>query len=247
MLNDLGDYDEAARHFERALAIMRGSLGLRQPVIAQIEHNLADLANQRREWAAAERHARTSLDVNLAVRGAENPATARSRLLLSRALREQHRFAEARTEVAEARAVMTRALPATHPRRILVDMDEAHIANLEGNWDDAVRLGRRAVAGLREHEGKPFDLAYAISSLATFVAHRAPLEALPLYEEALGLNAQQKVHDIHADVDELRELTEVALRAHKPAVAIRWFDRLPEAAKQLAAERAQLDRAAARP
>jgi hypothetical protein len=73
------------------------------------------------------------------------------------------------------------------------------------------------------------------------IAHRTPAEALPLYDEALRLLVALPGHTSRDDVDLLRQVAEAALRAHRPAAALAWFDRIPAAAARLADVRRQLE------
>ncbi len=245
VLLELGRRDEAAERFERAITIIRGTLGEHHPAIVGAEHNLATIAADRKDWASAERHARAAVAMNMVVSGADYPGTATNRIHLARMLREQQRFADARAELELAHASLVRSLPANHPSVLLFDLYVAQVDDAEGHWDTAIRLARGVVDATRHSEVPAHQRAWAISVLAGMVAHRAPREALTILEEAAGLYADPKVSARRGDTGVLQQLAELALKAHQPETALRWFDRMPELAKQLPDARRQLERAAA--
>jgi hypothetical protein len=178
--------------------------------------------------------------MNIVVRGADHPDTARNRINLAHMLREQRRFAEARAELALAGASLQRSLPATHPSVVLLEIYVAQVDEAEGHWDGAVQTARRVVGGARR-TGDPATLRFALGELARMTAHAAPADALAIYDEVLRLNLAQQGRSVHADVEALRELADVALRARRPAAALAWFDRMPDAAGLLADVRRRLE------
>jgi tetratricopeptide (TPR) repeat protein len=240
VLRELGRGDEAVEHLERAIAIVERTLGTHHPVIAQAEHNLASISEDRKDWPAAVRHARAAVEMNVAVRGTAHPDTARNRILLARMLCQAGRFAEARSELELARATLERALPANHADVVSHGIRFAQLAEAEGHRDEAVRIARHAVERSRAAKVPDAYLVFVISELARMTAHGAPGEALPLYDEALRLQAAEKGRSLHDDIDLLQHLADAAVRAHRPGAALAWFDRMPEAAAQLVALRRQL-------
>jgi tetratricopeptide (TPR) repeat protein len=243
ILSDLGRRDEAVQHIERVISIIHGAFGDYHPVLAQAEHNLATLAGDRHDWATAERHARAAVAMNVRVRGAAHPDVAMNRIHLARFLREQKRFSDARAELTLAREILASALPPDHPSVTEFDLYVAQVAEAEGHRDEAVRIARGVVEAARRG-GIPRSLRFALAELARMVAYTAPRDALPLYEEAAGMGIELKA-PLVSEVEFLREFADVALRVRQPAAAIKWFDRMPDAAKQLADVRRQLDRASA--
>ncbi|HEX3763602.1 MAG TPA: tetratricopeptide repeat-containing protein kinase family protein, partial [Kofleriaceae bacterium] len=239
----LGQFDEATRELERAIAIIRRSVGEHHPVIAHAEQNLSDIAAQRKDWAASEQHGRAALASVLVVRGPDHLETGTIRVYLARALREQHRYDEARGELDRARASLEHALPATHIDRIMLDLRYAQLAEAEGRWAEAERLARQTVTGMRAIAAPPIHLAFAIAELARMTAHRAPRAALALYDEALTMDTARKDRDESSDADSLAEFARVALAAGRPELALGWFDRLPAAAAKLPDLRGELERA----
>jgi len=231
-LTDLDRRDDAIAHLERAIAIVQGTLGARHPIIAHAEHNLGSLALDADDWRAADRHARAAIAMNVVVLGPDHRDVAKSRILLAAALSKQR-----------ARAILARALPATHPSNVTFDTYLAQLEADEGHWDLAVRAAREVVDAMRNAEVPSNVRAYSVAQLARMVAHSAPRDALPLYDEALRLYTAQDVRSRHDDIEMLRQVAGAALQAHRPAAALVWFDRMPEAALQLAALRGQLDRA----
>ena len=128
----------------------------------------------------------------------------------------------------------------THPSVVLFELYVAQVDDAEGRWDHAIETARRVVAATEQGKVPAVQRAWAITVLAKMVGRRAPREGLVLYETALRLYAEQTTSRRHGDTDLLREVTELALRAGQPEVALRWFDRMPELAAQLAELRGQL-------
>jgi tetratricopeptide (TPR) repeat protein len=211
-------------------------------VIAQAEHNLATLAGDRNDWASAERHARAAVAVNVAVRGPNHPDIAKNRINLAHMLREQKRFTEARAELDQARAILVRSLPPDHPSVVVFDVYVAQLEEAEGHRDQAVQTARRAVEASRRAKATS-SLRFALNELARMVARTAPRDALPVYDEVLRLNLEFKGRATHQDVELLEHFADVALEAHRPEAAIAWFDRMPEAAREIPDVRRRLDRA----
>jgi len=242
MYLQLGQLDDATTHLERAIAIISTTLGRQHPVVAMAEHNLASIAARRKDWSGSEARDRDALAIDVAVRGPDAPETARVRVYLARALREQKRFADARAELTKARASLTKSLPATHPEVIELDLRVAQVAEAQGQYAEAEQLARRTVDGLRAANHTGYELTYSTMELARMVAHRDPVASLPIYDEAFTLDVRQKDRDLDGDVESLREFAEAALAAKRPAAALAWFDRMPAAAERLAGVRAKLRR-----
>jgi hypothetical protein len=241
MLLGLGELDEATQALDHARAIALAKLGEKHPLMAQIELNRAAIAARREDWPTAEAALRVALTANLAVRGPAHPDIAQVRVNLSRALREQRRFAEAREQIAIARIGLAGAAP-TMPQLIELDVGAARIARAEGKWADAEALAKRAVEAYATSTAHVASRAAAISELAEIVAHRSPKEALPLFDQALTLHVSQRSPDASKDAEFLEEFANAALAARQPAAALVWFDKLPHAAAKLASLRARLER-----
>jgi tetratricopeptide (TPR) repeat protein len=212
-------------------------------VIARAEQSLASVAAQRKDWAASEHHGRASLEINRLVRGPDHRETAQNRVYLARALREQHRFDEARAELDRARDSLGRSLPPVHVENVGFGLQYAKLAEAQGRFAEAEPLARHSVDGLREIKAPAFRLAFGLGELARIVSHRSPREALPVYDEALTLDVGRDGHDPERDAEELEELARVALAAGQPEFALHWIDRYPGAAALLTAVRAELEHA----
>ena len=235
----LGNLDEATRILEHALSVTTTRLGGDHPLVGQIALNLAGIAQRRNDWPAAERHLRTSARVYTIVFPGGHPELAKVHRQLAGALREQKRYDDAAAELATAHAVLGK-LP--DPREtIRLELADAQLAEARGTYREAVRIARAAIAEMRADPNvKAADRAYALAELARMVAYEDPRAALPLYEEALEVHTSLPSRDESGDVATLTELANVALRAKRPEVARRWFDRMPKAAAQLADLRGRL-------
>ncbi len=242
----LGELDEATQHLERSIAIMEAAMGPTNPVVGKTLFNLSSIAGRRKDWATAERYLRRSIKVDEQLLGPDHPELGKSRIFLARALRNQARHAEAATELATARQALEKALPPTHVQRIMLDVHDAQLAEAAGKFDEAERLGAKGLAAIRTAVPATHpQLAFVLAVLAcrAGLARRAPTDALALYDEALNLYVKGDGRSVTAEVETLREIADTALAARAPARALHWFDRLPEAGRQLAPVREQLERA----
>jgi tetratricopeptide (TPR) repeat protein len=242
MLMKLGELDEATAVLDHARTATRAALGDKHPLLAQIEINRAGVAARREDWPTAEAALRVALAIDLEVRGPTHHETIQLRTLIARALREQGNLREARAELEHARESAAEA-PPTMPMRIEVDVAFARLAIVEHEWRAAEAHARTAVSAYEAIDASVEARAAALSVLAEAVAPRDPRKALDLYERALALASTQVSRDRHADVEVLEKVAEVALAAKRPASALAWFDKLPEAAAHLGALRARLERA----
>ena len=218
MLMGLGELDEATRVLDHAHAVTRRVLGDKHPLLAQIELNRSGVAARRTDWVAAEASLRVALAVDLAVRGPAHPETAKVRTLIARALREQGRFREAREQLAQARRDLAGAAPAL-PERIALDTASARIAKAEGHWAEAEAHAKRAVEAFASSTAYVEARVAAMAVLAEVIAHRAPREALALYDQALTLHVSQPSRDRHGEGEMLEGFAGAALAAGRPALA----------------------------
>jgi tRNA A-37 threonylcarbamoyl transferase component Bud32/tetratricopeptide (TPR) repeat protein len=242
MLMGLGELDEATRVLDHARSVAVSKLPPKHPLLAQIELNRGGVAARRNDWPASEAALRVGLDADLAVRGPSHPETIQLRSMLARALREQRRFGEAREQIELARAGLADASPAM-PEKIELDVDEARILKAEDKWADAEKLAKRAVDAFAKSTARAAKRAAALELLAEIVAHRSPRDALAIYDEAFTVHTSQPSRDQSGDAESLAQFANVALAAKRPAIVLAWFDKLPEAAKDLTDLRAKLERA----
>jgi eukaryotic-like serine/threonine-protein kinase len=236
----LGQLDDAQRTLDHALAVTTAKLGPDHPLAAQIALNLAAVATRRLDWPTAERELRTVIRVDTAVFPNGHPELVRAQVLLARALREQKRYDDAAAAIAAAHREADR-VPALGPERAKIGLAEAQLAEARGDYTAAVQAAQPAAAAIRaDPTTTAMERAYALGELARMVAYRDPRGALPIYDQSLELHVGQPSREESADAEILTELAQVALRAHRPAAALKWFDRMPKAAAKLEDLRAQL-------
>jgi tetratricopeptide (TPR) repeat protein len=109
-------------HLDEAEAILRDARS-RFPDEMNIPHDLARVAERRGDWAAAERHWRDVLAIDLA------PSTAHVGLAL--ALRQQGRLSEASAVLLDGQK--------RHPTEIVYFIDHARLADTQRDWQEAER------------------------------------------------------------------------------------------------------------
>jgi tetratricopeptide (TPR) repeat protein len=242
MLTGLGELDEATRVLDHARAAALKALGDKHPLVAQIELNRADVAAHRKDFTSAETSLRVALEIDLAVRGPVHPETIKKRDLLAQALREQGKLAEARAELEHARRDLAES-PPTMPAKIALDVSLARLATVEKKYVEAEAAAQKAVDGYAKIDARVSTRAAALSVLAEAMAPRDPRTALEIYDQALRLAETQQSRDRSQDVETLEMVGKIALAAKRPAIALAWFDKLPDASAGLGDLRAKLERA----
>jgi tetratricopeptide (TPR) repeat protein len=239
VLLEAGELDEASTYLDHARQIVLTRQGEKDPVLASIDINRGEVAARRGDLRGAEAALRSALAVGLAVSGPAYRTVRVIRMKLSRVLLAQHRDSEAAQALALARENMT-ADDAVAPFAIDIDEVDAEVALDEHQWTRAEALAKRAMAAY-ERLGDEELHSVAMDDLAKAVVHRSPRDALALEERSLAelLKAPPPVGEM---VEALSSMASVAIAAHRPEVALAWFDKYPDAAAKLTDDRAALER-----
>ena len=242
-----GKLDDAETTMRRALELARKRLGPKSMDYALLLGRFAMLEKRREDWAAMESYSREALKVFMAAAGPDNPQGADSRMHLVTALMEQGKLDQAEKALDNSQAVFEKSLPAGHPNFERVMLLRSQLAERRKHYDLAITWARRAVAARRAGQQQdPMQLANALDQLAEATAHEHPRDAVAIFDQVLEAWTSKDDRNRAEDAPTLDEMAAVALRAHRPEAALRWFVRLPEAAKKLAGRRRQLERAARR-
>lgn len=132
-----GHFDEGRRVYERALAILVRAFGEEHMDVATVHHNLGGLEHARRDFEAAEPHARKSVELRRRLLGADHVATAEDEAAWAPILHALGRDKEAEALLRKAITILGRALGPDHPEvagawnnlgSTLADLDEAAAA-----------------------------------------------------------------------------------------------------------------------
>ena len=132
-----GRFADGRRVYERALAIVERAFGERHEDVASLHHNLGGLEHARREFAAAEPHARRSVELRRTLRGPEHVTTAEDEAAWAPILKALGRLDEAEALLRHALPILERELGPDHPEvagawnnlgGTLADLDEATAA-----------------------------------------------------------------------------------------------------------------------
>jgi tetratricopeptide (TPR) repeat protein len=171
LCKDLGHYDEARGHYERALALLEGA-GIADPDdIATLYHNLGGIEHARGDYAAGEAFARRGLVIRTSLDKGDPFLIAADKVALAAILDGLTRYPEAERLYVEAVAVFERT-PGQHDVELLtraVDLKRRALG--PRHPDTAVTLNNLAITCKR---------AGALSRAATLAA-----EALEILEETL--------------------------------------------------------------
>ena len=148
---------------------------------------LAWVARERKDWKAAERHARDAIAQMSRLHGTDNLELAFARRELGLALGELERWDEAIEQVSQCAETFRRVGPG-HPDTLEVALEVGELYEKAGRHADAEKNDRRAVE-LARGAGKapPGKLGGALLELARMVAYRSPAEAVPIYDEGMRL------------------------------------------------------------
>jgi tetratricopeptide (TPR) repeat protein len=211
----LGQYDEARRHHERALATRERTLGPDHLEVAQVLDNLGAIPLEQRRWDEAEKHYARALDIRRRQLGEDHPDVGASWNSLGAAQRGKGARETALASYEKAHRIWQRSLGPDHPN-LAAALN--NIGNLERE------LGRPRPA--REHLRAALELwrrvspvehaasiAIVVSNLG-LLAHEANdlegaeallAEALPLLEAALGKEHPRLTVTLHNLAEVKRE------------------------------------------
>jgi len=234
VIDSLGEHDAATRHVEHALEIMRGLGREDDPITAKALKVASRLARDRGDLEAAVGYGSRAVDAMVRIYGSDHPSTAYARCNLGLALSDLQRHAEAVEQLTLGEAALRRTLGAAHADVSMTQLDLGEVLEKASRFDEAERIDRTAVESMRSVLAADHpNLAYGLSELARMVAHRAPAEAIPLYDEAMQIDTAHPDRNPEGDASMLQEIAATGLAAHRPDWALGWFGRLPAAAAQL--------------
>jgi tetratricopeptide (TPR) repeat protein len=194
LCKDLGRYDEARGHYERALALLEGAGAADRDDIATLYHNLGGIEHAGGDYAAGEAFARRGLAIRTSLDTGDPFLIAADKVALAAILDGLTQYPEAERLYVEAVAVFERA-PGEHDGELGVALNDlgAQYAR-RGRLEQAEALLTRAVDLKRRVLGPRHpDTAVTLNNLAITCKRAGALsraatlaaEALVILEETL--------------------------------------------------------------
>jgi tetratricopeptide (TPR) repeat protein len=181
-----GRFDEGRCVYDRALAILVRAFGEEHTDVATVHHNLGGLEHARRDFEAAEPHARKSVELRRRLLGAEHVATAEDEAAWAPILHALGRDDEAEALLRNAITILEQALGADHPE---VASAWNNLGSTLADLDDAAAAYRTALAAKERVLGAEHPaLAITLNNLAVNARRRGEVgEAEEIYLRALGI------------------------------------------------------------
>jgi len=181
-----GRFDEGRCVYDRALAILVRAFGEEHTDVATVHHNLGGLEHARRDFEAAEPHARKSVELRRRLLGAEHIATAEDEAAWAPILHALGRDDEAEALLRNAITILGQALGPDHPE---VASAWNNLGSTLADLDDAAAAYRTALAAKERVLGAEHPaLAITLNNLAVNARRRGEVgEAEEIYVRALGI------------------------------------------------------------
>ena len=192
---NLGLYDRAFEHLNRALVLRRDTFGQKHEAVAESLNNLAWLIRIEGDYPRAEALALEALEMRRELLGQKHPDVATSLLVLAVVYRYQGDYAAAESLIREALAIQKEALGSDHLDVATSLETMAELLLEQDAYAEAERAARDAVA-LRErllgHDHR--YVASALSAVASALrgqgkyaqAEVCARRALEIYRESVG-------------------------------------------------------------
>jgi tetratricopeptide (TPR) repeat protein len=189
LCKDLGRYDEARRHYGRALELLERAEAADPDDVATLYHNLGGIEHARGDYAAGEGFARRGLAIRTSLDNADPFLIAADDVALAAILDGLARYTEAERLYLEAVTIFERT-PGEHDVELSVALNDlgAQYAR-RGRHEQAAELLTRAV-DLKRHALGPRhpDTAITLNNLAiTYKRAGEFSRAAALAAEALGM------------------------------------------------------------
>ncbi len=239
------DLTGARDHYLEARDIMIAARGATNDVAAGIEANAAEAAFWVGDLEQAQRLAGHAYSI-LRHYPAEDRPAANALMVLAWVARERKDWASVARHSQGAVAQLAR-LHGTDNLDLALARRELGLALGQlGRHDEAIEQVSQCAEVFRRLDAGHPQLGRTLLALARMVAHRAPSEAIPIYDEGMRIVAALPDVEVEEQVEALREMSKAALATRRARWMLTWFDRLPQAAARLPALRRRLVVAARR-
>lgn len=197
----IGNYPEARRLLESAVAVQRDLLGDGDLAVAGAMNLLGLVLRQQGDYAAAEALYREVLDVRRRHLGAEDPEVARSMAGLALTLRAQDRHAEAEDLLRQVLEI-DRGRAGIDPVGLAGTLNSlGHVVRENGDPRVAEALYREALDLRRVvHDAQHPDVGHSLANVAIALRDQGDYTAAePFFHEALDL-LRRTLGDDHPDI-----------------------------------------------
>ena len=220
-----GRFAEALPLYERALELRQAVAGPNDPTLLPLLNNLALLYRDLADLNRARRTAARAISIAESQGVVETADGAAGFRALGAVLEAQGRIAEAKVALRRAMAIDERVLGPDHPSTADTINELALAYRHEGQWNEAARLYRRALA-IYQAAPNSSQVPVALNNLAqTLAAQRQRNEAERLFRQALA-ESEKRYGPDHPDVAaELAGLADLLGSRHKYAEAERLLSR----------------------
>jgi tetratricopeptide (TPR) repeat protein len=218
LFQELGQYSTAREHYERALTLLRETLGPEHMQVAMTENNLATLLARIGDYGEAQRLYHNSLTLLERQLGGEHPLIGNAKHNLAELDQRMGRDDEAVELYTEAAALKERVLGPEHPSLALTLSNLSYLYSDRAEPEAADSLATRALE-INESAYGPthVDLAYSLVSLGRAQAGRGDLaSAQATFERALELRTSALGPDNPLLLPPLHFLSQTLLRAGAP-------------------------------
>lgn len=194
-----GQYRDAIRINQQALALLRGEEGEWRELEASILIGLGEAKSAMEDFAGAKRDIMAALRIDMDMTGKASPAVARDLETLGHNYLAEGEFAKARPLFERALSIRIPAQGMAHPR-VSEDLNElGSIAYLQRDSASAERYWQRALASDELVLGPEHpDLAITINNVARVMLERrdfASAKPLLLRAAAISLRQRGEMHD----------------------------------------------------
>jgi len=181
-----GHFDEGRRVYDRALELLVRGFGEEHPDVATLHHNLGGLEHARRDFDAAEPHARGAVELRRRLLGPDHLSTAEDEAAYAPILHALGRDVEAEALLRHALGILERELGPDHPE---VAGAWNNLGSALEDPDEAAAAYRRSLDAKERSLGPEHPaLAITLNNLAVNARRRGALEeAEALYRRALGI------------------------------------------------------------
>jgi tetratricopeptide (TPR) repeat protein len=220
--NATGDYDEAERVHEQALAIREEALGAGHPLVATSLNNLANVYAATRRFDAAKEHYLRVLAIREAALNPEHPHVANTLNNLANIHQSMGDHPAAKVLHERALAIRERVLGPDH-RDVATSLNNlAVVHETTGGYPTAKALNLRAIAILEAALGSEHpEVAKSLENLANVhVATGDYDEAKVLYARVLAIREESLGAEHPSVAASLVDLANVALAQNRPGDAL---------------------------
>jgi tetratricopeptide (TPR) repeat protein len=213
-----GRFDEGRRVYDRGLAIVERAFGDVHEDVASLHHNLGGLEHARRNFAAAEPHARRSVELRRALRGPEHVTTAEDEAAWAPILKGLGRIEEAEGLLRHALPILELELGPDHPE---VAGAWNNLAGTLADPQEAAAAYERALAAKERTLGPDHPaLAITLNNLGVNARRRGrPADAEAYYRRALAI-LEGRVEPGHPNLELTRRNLDRLLGKTEDAAAV---------------------------